>query len=106
MSGELDWLADRVAERQARQARLDAELADLAGDAPAEAEPVKPVQPVATVLPFRRPTPWPHAWNSKNTWHGKGWNAGKVWQGRPRVLITNRSARTGTDDDEPPPMAA
>ncbi|MBW4035488.1 MAG: hypothetical protein HIU90_08450 [Proteobacteria bacterium] len=64
-------------------------------------------QPERVVLPFRKPTGWPHAWKSKNSWHGGGWNAPREWTGAPRVLISNRSAG-GTDDDDqpPPPMAA
>ncbi len=121
MSDERDWLEDQVAERREQQARLDAELDEIIADtlpdgqadapAPAKPDAIAEAQPDAggNVLMFRPASKWPHPWNSPNKWHGSGWNAGTVWKGAPRVLISNRSARpTGTDDDEPPtpPMAA
>ncbi len=101
-----DWLADQVQARREREAKLAAEVADLAGDAPAPVQAEAQPQP-SNVVQFRLPTPWPHAWNSPEPWRGKGWNSGRVWQGKPRVLITNRSAKPPGDDEPPtPPMAA
>ncbi len=102
-----DWLTEKVRERREREARLAAEVADLAGDAPAPVQAEAQPQP-SNVVPFRLPSKWPHKWNSPNAWHDKGgWNGTTQWQGRPRVYISNRSAG-GTDDDQPPepPMAA
>ncbi len=108
-----DWLEIQVRERREQQAQLDAELDEIIADtmddgrpdAPAPAKP-EAIAEAGNVIPFRRPTPWPHAWNSPEPWRGKGWNSGKTWSGPPRVLITNRSAPPFNPDDEPPPRAA
>lgn len=100
-----DWLEIQVRERRERQARLDAEVADLAVDAPAQPK-LEAVAEAGNVIPFRRPTPWPHTWNSPEPWRGNGWNSGNTWSGASRILITNRSAPPFNPDDEPPPRAA